>query len=127
MPTVENKVLERAVAMLLEPVYERELLNCSYGFRTGRSPHQALEAVRAAVMAMGGGWVLDVDVRKYFDTIPHQKLRDVIGLRIRHHSAILPYLLWYTRQQPCALELPAQRETVVALLAQPSISPEQRR
>lgn len=83
MPTVENKVLERAVAMLLEPVYEREFLDCSYGFRTGRSPHQALEAVRAAVMAMGGGWVLDVDVRKYFDTIPHQKLRDVIGLRIR--------------------------------------------
>lgn len=83
MPTVENKVLERAVAMLLEPVYEREFLDCSYGFRTGRSPHQALEAVRAAVMAMGGGWVLDVDVRKYFDTIPHQRLRDVLGHRIR--------------------------------------------
>jgi group II intron reverse transcriptase/maturase len=83
MPTVENKVLERAVAMLLEPVYEREFLDCSYGFRTGRSPHQALDAVRAAVMRMGGGWVLDVDVRKYFDTIPHQKLRDVLGLRIR--------------------------------------------
>lgn len=72
MPTVENKVLERAVAMLLEPVYEREFLDCSYGFRTGRSPQQALDAVRAAVMRMGGGWVLDVDVRKYFDTIPHQ-------------------------------------------------------
>jgi len=83
MPTVENKVLERAVAMLLEPVYEREFLDCSYGFRTGRSPHQALDAVRGAVMAMGGGWVLDVDVRKYFDTIPHLKLREVVGHRIR--------------------------------------------
>lgn len=83
MPTVENKVLERAVAMLLEPVYETEFLDCSFGFRPGRSPHQALEAVRAAVMATGGGWVLDVDVRKYFDTIPHQKLRDVLSLRIR--------------------------------------------
>ncbi|MCA1707270.1 MAG: group II intron reverse transcriptase/maturase [Actinobacteria bacterium] len=83
MPTVENKVLERAVAMLLEPVYETEFLDCSFGFRPGRSPHQALDAVRAAVMAMGGGWVLDVDVRKYFDTIPHQKLRDVLSLRIR--------------------------------------------
>jgi group II intron reverse transcriptase/maturase len=83
MPTAENKVLERAVVMLLEPVYEREFLDCSFGFRPGRSAHQALEAVRNAVMAMGGGWVLDVDVRKYFDTIPHQKLREVLSLRIR--------------------------------------------
>ena len=83
MPTVENKVLERAVVMLLEPVYETEFLDCSYGFRPGRSPHQALDAVRTAVMARNGGWVLDVDVRKYFDTIPHQKLRDVLSLRIR--------------------------------------------
>ena len=72
MPTVENKVLERAVAMLLEPVYEQEFLDCSYGFRPGRSAHQALEALRSAVMAMRGGWVLDVDVKSYFDTIPHQ-------------------------------------------------------
>jgi group II intron reverse transcriptase/maturase len=83
MPTVENKVLERAVVMLLEPVYETEFLDCSFGFRPGRSPHQALEAVRGAVMGMGGGWVLDVDVRKYFDTIPHQKLREVLSHRIR--------------------------------------------
>lgn len=83
MPTVENKVLERAVARLLEPVYETEFLDCSYGFRPGRSAHQALDAVRAAVMAMDGGWVLDVDVRKYFDTIPHQQLREVLSLRIR--------------------------------------------
>jgi RNA-directed DNA polymerase len=83
MPTVENKVLERAVAMLLEPVYEQEFWDCSYGFRPGRSAHQALDAVRAAVMAMDGGWVLDVDVRKYFDTIPHQQLREVLSRRIR--------------------------------------------
>jgi group II intron reverse transcriptase/maturase len=83
MPTVENKVLERAVEMLLTAVYEQEFLDCSYGFRPGRSPHQALAAVRSAVMAMGGGWVVDVDVQKYFDTIPHQKLREVLGLRIR--------------------------------------------
>jgi group II intron reverse transcriptase/maturase len=83
MPTVENKVLERAVAMLLEAVYETEFLDCSFGFRPGRSAHQALGAVRTAVMAMNGGWVLDVDVQKYFDTIPHQTLRDVLSLRIR--------------------------------------------
>lgn len=83
MPTVEDKVLERAVAMLLEPVYEQEFLDCSYGFRPGRSPHQALQAVRTAIMQMRGGWVLDVDVRKYFDTIPHQQLREVLRRRIR--------------------------------------------
>jgi group II intron reverse transcriptase/maturase len=82
MPTVEEKVLQRAVAMLLEPVYEQDFLDCSYGFRPGRSAHQALEAVRTAVMGMGGGWVLDVDVRKYFDTIPKQRLREVLSRRI---------------------------------------------
>ena len=82
LPTVEEKVLTRAVTMLLEPVYEQEFLDCSYGFRPGRSPHQALDAVRAAVMGMGGGWVLDVDVRKYFDTIPKQQLREVLRQRI---------------------------------------------
>jgi len=80
MPTVEDKVLERAMAMLLEPVYEQEFLDCSYGFRPGRSPHQALQALRDVLMQMRGGWVLDVDVRKYFDTIPHQQLRDVLRL-----------------------------------------------
>jgi group II intron reverse transcriptase/maturase len=83
MPTGEDKVLERAVAMLLEPVYEQEFLDCSYGFRPGRSPHQALEALRTTIMQMRGGWVLDVDVRKYFDTIPHQQLREVLRRRIR--------------------------------------------
>jgi len=83
LPTVEDKVLARAVVMLLEPVYEQEFLDCSYGFRPGRSPQQALEAVRAAVMATDGGWVLDVDVRKFFDTIPKAQLREVLRRRIK--------------------------------------------
>jgi RNA-directed DNA polymerase len=82
MPTVENKVLERAVAMLLEPVYEQEFMDSSYGFRPRRSAHQALEATRSAVMEMGGGWVLDVDLRQYFDTIPHRQLREILDQRI---------------------------------------------
>ena len=82
LPTVENKVLERAVVMLLEPVYEQVFLDCSYGFRPGRSPHMALEVLRDAVMRMEGGWVLDVDIRKFFDTIPKQLLRAVLRQRI---------------------------------------------
>ena len=54
IPTFEDKVLQRAVAMLLEAVYEQDFLDCSYGFRPGRSAHQALEAVRDATMPVGG-------------------------------------------------------------------------
>jgi len=82
LPTVEDKVLARAVVMLLEPVYEQEFLDCSFGFRPGRSPHQALEALRTAVMTMEGGWVLDVDVKKFFDTIPPARLRAIVRRRI---------------------------------------------
>ena len=82
MPTVEDKVLQRAIKMLLDAVYEQEFLDCSFGFRPGRSTHQALQALREALMATDGGWVLDVDVRKFFDTIPRQRLREVLSRRI---------------------------------------------
>jgi len=82
IPTFEDKVLQRAVAMLLEPVYEQEYLDCSYGFRPGRSAHQALSKLRDTMMEMGGGWVVEVDVRKYFDSIPHEQLRAVLHQRI---------------------------------------------
>ena len=56
IPTFEDKVLQRAVAMLLEAVYEQDFLDCSYGFRPARSAHQALAALRDQLMVMGGGW-----------------------------------------------------------------------
>jgi group II intron reverse transcriptase/maturase len=83
IPTVEDKVLQRAVAMVLETVYEQEFLNCSYGFRPGRSAHQALDAFRAEATKMGGGWVVEIDIRKYFDSIDHERLREVLRRRIR--------------------------------------------
>jgi group II intron reverse transcriptase/maturase len=82
IPTYEDKVLQRAVAMMLEAVYEQEFLDCSYGFRPGRSAHQALGALRDTVMEMKGAWVLEVDVQKYFDTIDHEQLRNVLHRRI---------------------------------------------
>jgi RNA-directed DNA polymerase len=82
IPTYEDKVLQRAVAMLLEAIYEQEFLDCSYGFRPGRSAHQALGALRDTVMEMKGAWVLEVDVQKYFDTIDHEHLRNVLHRRI---------------------------------------------
>ena len=83
IPTFEDKVLQRAVVMVLEAVYEQDFLDCSYGFRPGRSAHQALDAVWRQTMGMGGGWILDVDVRKFFDTIDHGHLRDFLKRRIR--------------------------------------------
>lgn len=83
IPTVGSKVLERAVVMLLEPIYENDFLDCSYGFRPRRSSHQALDEIRGKVMEMNGGWVLDVDIRKYFDSIPHSELKEILRLRVK--------------------------------------------
>jgi len=83
IPTFEDKVLQRAVAMVLEAVYEEDFLSCSYGFRPGRSAHQALESLWHETMGMGGGWIVEVDIRRFFDTLDHAHLRDLLGLRVR--------------------------------------------
>lgn len=83
IPTFEDKVLQRAVAMVLQDVYEQDFLDCSYGFRPGRSPHQALDALREQLMARRGGWVIEIDIRKYFDSVDHQKLGAIVRQRIR--------------------------------------------
>jgi RNA-directed DNA polymerase len=82
IPTFEDKVLQRAVAMVLEAVYEQDFLDCSYGFRPGRSAHQALEALRYQATRMAGGWVLELDVRKFFDTMDHEHLRGILRRRV---------------------------------------------
>jgi RNA-directed DNA polymerase len=83
IPTFEDKVLQRAVTMLLEAIYEQDFLDCSYGFRPRRSAHQALEAVRDATMPVGGGWALEVDVRKFFDNLDHECLQRIVRRRVR--------------------------------------------
>jgi RNA-directed DNA polymerase len=83
IPTLEDKVLQRAVAMVLEPVYEADFLDCSYGFRPGRSAHQAVATLRQEVMAMNGGWVVEVDIRSFFDDLDHSHLRSFLDRRVR--------------------------------------------
>jgi group II intron reverse transcriptase/maturase len=85
IPTLEDKVLQRAVVMLLEPIYEQDFLDCSYGFRPRRSAHQALASFRDQAMTgrPKGGWVLEVDIRKFFDNLDHQHLRQFLRLRVR--------------------------------------------
>jgi RNA-directed DNA polymerase len=69
--------------MVLEAVYEQDFLDCSYGFRPGRSAHQALNALWKGLMDMGGGWVVEVDIERYFDTIDHGRLRSFLDQRVR--------------------------------------------
>ena len=83
IPTFEDKVLQRAVTMVLEAVYEQDFLNCSWGFRPGRGAHGALEMLREGVSKMEGGWVLDVDIKSFFDTIDHGQLRSFLDQRVR--------------------------------------------
>ena len=80
VPTFADKVLQRAVVMLLEPIYEQDFHDCSYGFRPKRSAHQALEALWRQTMNADGGWVLEVDIRKFFDTLDHGHLRQFVRL-----------------------------------------------
>jgi group II intron reverse transcriptase/maturase len=82
IPTFEDKVLQRAVAMVLEAVYEREFHGGSFGFRPGRSAHQALQATWQSLMCMGVGLVLEIDIRKFFDEVDHAQLRAILRKRV---------------------------------------------
>ena len=82
IPTFEDKVAQRAVAMVIGEVYEQEFYDFSYGFRPNRSAHQALRAIRDMTMQMRGGWIVEVDIRKFFDTVDHAHLREILGRRI---------------------------------------------
>src|SRR5512144_1886312 len=82
VPTFEDKVLQRAVAMVIGEVYEQEFYDFSYGFRPSRSAHQAVEAVQNAAWRMRGGWLVEVDIRKFFDTVDHVHLREILRQRI---------------------------------------------
>jgi RNA-directed DNA polymerase len=83
IPTFEDKVLQRAVAMVLSAIYEQDFLDCSYGFRPGRSAHQALRTVRDQLMATGGGWVLELDIERFFDTLDRRHLQDILRQRVQ--------------------------------------------
>ena len=83
IPTLEDKILQRAVVMLLEPIYEQDFLDCSYGFRPRRSAHMALGTLRKQAMIGGGGWILEVDIRKFFDELSHEHLRTFLHQRVR--------------------------------------------
>jgi RNA-directed DNA polymerase len=106
IPTLEDKILQRAVVMALEPIYEQDFLNCSYGFRPGRSAHQALQALWQQTMDLGGCWLVEVDIRKFFDTLDRAHLRTLLRQRVRDGvllrliaKELFQKSLWSTLQQ----------------------------
>jgi group II intron reverse transcriptase/maturase len=83
IPTLEDKVLQRAVSMVLGAIYEEDFYHFSFGFRPKRNAHQALQYLWEELMSMKGGWVIDLDITNYFDTIDHRHLRTFLDQRVR--------------------------------------------
>jgi len=82
IPTFEDKVLQRAVVMVMEAVYEQDFLDCSYGFRPGRSAHDGLATLWKGLMSIGGGWVIDLDIQSFFDKVDKKHLRSFLDQRV---------------------------------------------
>jgi len=83
IPTIEDKVLQSNVNRILELIYEDEFYDFSYGFRKGRQPHQAINAVSEKVSFKQHHYIIDADIRSYFDTINHNNLRNFLDYRIK--------------------------------------------
>jgi RNA-directed DNA polymerase len=83
IPTFEDKVLQRAVAMLLIPVYEQDFLPCSFGFRPSLGAHQALQTLWDGLMSMGGAYIIDLDIKDYFTSIDHKIIQGIVRERVR--------------------------------------------
>ena len=82
IPTFEDKILQRAVTMVLEPIYENDFYDCSYGFRPKRSAHMLLEQLWRTTSRMKDCWIIEVDLRKYFDSVNHKNLREIVRKRV---------------------------------------------
>jgi RNA-directed DNA polymerase len=87
IPTVRDRVVQMAALLVLEPIFEADFLDCSFGFRPQRSAHQALDAIRENLQA-GRREVYDADLQSYFDTIPHEKLLKAVEHRVSDRSVL---------------------------------------
>ena len=93
IPTVRDRVVQMATLLILEPIFEAEFLDCSYGFRPGRSAHQALEEIRGHLRA-GYQAVYDADLKGYFDSIPHSQLLACLRVRVVDRSVLQLIRMW---------------------------------
>ena len=93
IPTIRDRVVQTAALLVMEPIFEADFLDCSYGFRPNRSAHDALDEIRKD-LKMGLNAVYDADLRGYFDTIPHDKLMKCVRMRIVDRSVLKLIRMW---------------------------------
>jgi RNA-directed DNA polymerase len=93
IPTVKDRIVQTAALLILEPIFEADFLDCSYGFRPGRNAHQAIDTIRQHV-ASGRQEVYDADLKSYFDTIPHDSLLKCLERRIADRSVLKLIRMW---------------------------------
>jgi group II intron reverse transcriptase/maturase len=94
VPTLEDKIVQRAVVEVLNAIYETDFLGFSYGFRPGRSPHLALDALSVGIMTKKVNWVLDADIRSFFDTLSHEWLVKFVGHRVADRRVLRLIKKW---------------------------------
>jgi RNA-directed DNA polymerase len=93
IPTVKDRIVQTAALLILEPIFEADFLDCSYGFRPGRNAHQAIDAIHQHISA-GFREIYDADLKSYFDTIPHDALIKCLERRIADRSVLKLIRMW---------------------------------
>jgi len=111
IPTVKDRVVQTAVLLILEPIFEADFLECSHGFRPGRSAHQALEKIRAELQA-GYTSIYDADLKGYFDSIPQDKLLKCVEMRVVDRSVLHLIRMWLEAPVVEPPEKPGDKPTV---------------
>jgi RNA-directed DNA polymerase len=120
VPALEDKIVQRAVVEVLNAIYEQDFLGFSYGFRPGRNPHQALDALTVGIMTKKVNWVLDADIRSFFDTLRHEWLVKFVEHRVADRRIVRLIQKWLAAG---VLEDGQQTQSEVGTVQGGSISP----
>ena len=94
IPALEDKIVQKAMVEILNAIYEQDFLHCSYGFRPGRGQHQALDEMGRVICTRPTGWILEIDVTAYFDSIVREQLMEMIEKRVRDGSVLRLIRKW---------------------------------
>src|SRR5580693_806887 len=94
IPALEDKIVQKAMVEVLNAIYEQDFLDCSYGFRPGRGQHQALEEVGRVICTRSTGWILELDITAYFDSIVREQLMEMIEKRVSDSSVLRLIRKW---------------------------------